>query len=592
MYIKVKKVWTKKIKDKEILSLVWDLFKNISPAYDKEWEESKKSMFTKITERYGNFLHPETDVEDDSMGIQPKQIKNWIDNGLKVDSLGNLFFILNHYVRMNKFLQDRYTDEDGFIVWESIWNEYVKDFISEDSLKELSEKYPEDLDFFIIGKVIKKLSSVNHIWPDEIFILIGQNPWLIYFAENQEWRSIYAKRKLTKNAFINFFSDQKKAWLSMHNISPKSAIMLISSPKQFNKEVIQVIDKLYGTKQIASLNFIDQYHVVSLIEYFGGKSLTSIPIDIIQKGKLFKKVGISENLDINVNDMKFFIKSLENAGYQLTIPQLEKYLKVLPSFDKEFLKNLENIENKELLSGSLDLYFELEQVQNLTKEFKQFVWSLDPQWIKYVSRYHSHKVNINQLQQFFRVWEQRSQKNDLPIFNGKVGKYQYKLMDKTKDKEGLFLGYATDCCQVIGGAGGSCMTNGFSNSKESFFVVKKKGKIYAQSWVWEKVNKDGLKIFCFDSIEVLGKDLNDMQDIMNSYLEASTKLVEEHGYDIITVGADGNRIPEGLSDFVESQVNRDEMYERDLIYSGRAGYTDTNSDDGVFILKERVENDN
>jgi len=83
-----------------------------------------------------------------------------------------------------------------------------------------------------------------------------------------------------------------------------------------------------------------------------------------------------------------------------------------------------------------------------------------------------------------------------------------------------------------------------------------------------------------------------MQDIMNSYLEASTKLVEEHGYDIITVGADGNRIPEGLSDFVESQVNRDEMYERDLIYSGRAGYTDTNSDDGVFILKERVENDN
>jgi hypothetical protein len=586
-YIKQKKVWTKKF-IKEELDFFWGFFKGISPAYENEWvTKNGKSNFIPIVEKYGNFLHPETDISDNSVGIQPKRLTNWLKNGLNIYSLENIFFILNHYFRTTPEINRNFLDEDNFINWDSVWKFYVQEIFN-GKIESLREEHGDNLELFIIGSVCKKLINNNRVWDNEIFYYIGENPWLIYFVENKNWNDLYVGKQLKKESFIDFFVNQKKNWKEKHNIIPKSLIMLSSNPSRFSKNVLSLIEKLYGVKQIGRLSISDQYNIVSEIEYFSGNVLSKIPFEIVSNGKLFRKIG-SEVLDIEVNEAMFIIEKLTNSGYKLSLPQLSTYLKIFPSFDKKFIERLLSLGGGNLLSSNLNLYFDMER-SNYDKDFKDFVWSLDPQYLKYVSRYTSHEVNLTQLSQFKNIWDRRSSKNTLPVLSGKVGKYNYDLIDKTKEKEGLFLGYATDCCQVIGGAGESCLTSGYHTENESFFIVRKKGKVYAQSWVWDKTTNDGKKVFCFDSIELLGNDLNEMQDVMNSYLEITDILINEYGYDLVIVGADGNRIPEGLNKYSIGEVNYESMKLIDINYSGPARYTDTR-ESGVLILGSSQEKD-
>jgi hypothetical protein len=178
----------------------------------------------------------------------------------------------------------------------------------------------------------------------------------------------------------------------------------------------------------------------------------------------------------------------------------------------------------------------------------------------------------------------KDNKLDIPIISGKVDKYSFEII--TKDNPlGLILGYATDCCQVIGNSGESCLRMGYTHSKSGFFVVKKDSQIYAQSWIWEKDTKEG-KILCFDSLEVLGKDFNKSKAILSCYQDASKILVKEHKYSFVLGGIDGNSVPKGLVDTGVEIIDRDSMYRREFNIPFNNVYTDTDADGVVVFAKK------
>jgi hypothetical protein len=85
------------------------------------------------------------------------------------------------------------------------------------------------------------------------------------------------------------------------------------------------------------------------------------------------------------------------------------------------------------------------------------------------------------------------------------------------DPRGLFLGEHTDCCQSVGGVGGSCAWHGVLDRDGAFVIIEKAGRIVAQSWVWR--HGDHL---IFDSLEYLGSssDKKRYRPMMASAAEA------------------------------------------------------------------------
>lgn len=573
MYIKLKKVWTKKIEDKEVLEKLWQIFQKNSLAYDFEWSQKPKSMFTELVTKYGNFIHPETDVEDDSVGIQPKQIRKWLKN-FDIELIEPLIFIMNLKVLTDQNFYRSFLDQDQFISWEGIWNNFV------DPVLESNE---DNVDL-VIGTITKNMYVEKTKMSKEFLSELGRNPWLINFVQNADWKKEFIDNdSLTEKSLTEFFQVKKAEWKA-NKMQPKSLILLSSRSSQFSVDNLEVIEKLFGSKQLNSLTISDQYYAVSLIEAFG-KNLKNIPFDIIQKGKIVSKIGLTSIQSLDLNEGKRVIDKILELGFELDLGQYLRYFNVLPMLGESFIKNISNPEHKNSLAEMLDLFIELEQ-KNVSESLKEFALSLDSRWLKYVMRYYSHKVNINQLNSLFNIWEKRSKDQNIPKFKGKSGSYEFEMIDKTKDKESLFLGYATDCCQVHDGAGLPCLISGLEDPNETFFVVKKKNRVYAQSWVWVNTDSSGKKFLCFDSIEVLGKDLDESKDIMQAYLEAGKILMEKHGYDYIITGADGNTIPKGLDKFAQKTISFSEMRKNNILYAGNSSYTDI-KECGIFVLQSK-----
>jgi hypothetical protein len=173
---------------------------------------------------------------------------------------------------------------------------------------------------------------------------------------------------------------------------------------------------------------------------------------------------------------------------------------------------------------------------------------------------------------------------NIPIISGKSNSYEYEILEKDNPLA-LILGYATDCCQVIGLQGEECLRKGFEDPDSGFFAVKKKGRIYAQSWIWQKETEKG-KVLCFDSIEVLGKDLNKSKDILKAYKDISKTLVEKHGYYMVIAGADGNTVPEGIKNLGDYE-EIDFISENDLRTPFPNVYTDAR--DEIVIIHTKGE---
>ncbi|WP_373245506.1 leucine-rich repeat domain-containing protein [Lacrimispora indolis] len=131
---------------------------------------------------------------------------------------------------------------------------------------------------------------------------------------------------------------------------------------------------------------------------------------------------------------------------------------------------------------------------------------------------------------------------NLPKTEVELGKYRAYIMD-AQDPRQVMLGYDTNCCQHLGGAGETAMMYGLANPNAGFFVIEDKetGKILAQAETWEYEPEQRVddKTLVFDNIEFANdRQIDQFAPILGRWCEASAyhNIIMGDGYNAMDNG--------------------------------------------------------
>jgi len=575
-YVKPKKVWTKRFSDNEISEL-WKIFMKFSPLTTEAWEDTS---FKKTQAAHGNFVHPETDVEDDSEGIQPKQVKKFLESYSleEFERVLSVLAIANERSALNNFISD------GFVSWKTIWDHNISPLFHNEESKGTTDYKIGFLAFQLSNGLFNRFNTISN----DVFEALGSGTITLDDVEQAIKIETVPKTATALSMEMLdtkvFFEKRGDLWQAKKQMQPKSEHMLRVNPDNWDKELINVVFEMFGNRQIGKLPEKEQRAISLLIDNFGF-NLEVIPvkllIDSVNNLGSFE-FGNEMIPDFRKELVKFFKDiPIEKLSIKLTKDMITTWNK--SDHFRTFImrKDKLTLSDFDLMNFINGVLMQLENHRD-KKSLMKTIEAIDPSLWKSFFRYGVR--DPNQLSRLFKLFEENKKKEcNIPSFSGKVGTYSYEFISKD-DPRGLVLGYATDCCQVIGGQGQACLETGYRDKDSSFFLVEKNGHIYAQSWIWQKDTAKGLSL-CFDSVEVLGKNLEKSKDVLACYVEASKKLVDEHNYKFVYAGADGNTMPKGLEK-AGKFMDTDEM--RDLnLFPNYGHYTDVGH--GIVILANQKD---
>ena len=154
-------------------------------------------------------------------------------------------------------------------------------------------------------------------------------------------------------------------------------------------------------------------------------------------------------------------------------------------------------------------------------------------------------------------------------------KIRYELLDKNNPL-GVVLGNITNCCQVIGGQGASCVEYGITMPNSKFMVFSYNDIIIGQSWVWYDEENQTI---CLDNIEVphrLYSVIKQERSLQESFVECLLRVsrnfkssMEEKGLHVkhFTIG-------NGYNDINEILYNNFAIRKNSKMLSNYGGYSD------------------
>lgn len=516
------KHWHKKA-GKEAFDRFLSIIQATSPMSEEEWENPN---IARAIQKYGQFVHLETDIEDNSEGVQPKQMKKLAH--LKDDEIITVFNLLN--ASATRAPLTGYVDGDGFLSWERFFNNVLSNDTLQD--KKFSSNDLMAVIYYFIEEVVQRYNFdgsfiFNHDSINELKILEQEKMIHKKFVDGEPIKN-------SDLSLDNIMSDRRDLWKKIQGITPQSIWMLLANPNNFSRAFVQKIQEVFEEKQLVNLSKEDQQYIGTLLNTVG-ENIIVLEKETILNGRSIVNRDNTFNVQSNITLLKRI-----NKVQKLSIQTLIHYSKFLTENEdlKDDLKNKDEFTENDL---SVISYIG-EKLQGINGSRRNKFLKIP---FQYWAIFYRYRVGaLYEIEALIDLYEKnKDNKMNTPVITGKIGEYTYEILEKSNPM-GLILGYATDCCQVMtdGNQGRECLINGYTNPNSSFFVVRKGKKIYAQSWIWQ--NK---KIFCFDSIEVLGKDFNKNKDILKAYKETAKKLAKE-GYEIVFAGADGNTVPNGLVD--------------------------------------------
>ena len=605
-----RKYWIKKLVDKdgnllpsiaekvapiegaeELLNAILTPFMELGQADDKLLAELKGdyyrsfSFYSSATNARGQTAYLESDIEDDSQGLKPKFIKFYLESfGLK--GFSALVWTLNYYIQENP---SRIIDSDGAVdmaVLEGlIFNKKWFEDENVDSLFKGMEKNVEAYFLFVLNR----LFNVNVRFSQKAIAFLLENTFVLPAV-----LSCITKNEFSKFGYKNLveiLDERANIWKKKTGRVPSSIAMLFVHPNRFDPKVLGAIEIKFGTKQIHSLPKIEQWKAATIIDCFGS-SLSVIPKGILENGYLSDYIlGVSHKSDLNITE-KDINTSLEimnslNTKDGISLPFLAKNVSIIAKLPENFFARIKEMGNGSMMEDITSLFASIAQNGGISEDEINFALSFKPRWFATLKRYYNRPVDVPMIKALYEIWDSRSETQNVPFegISGEIDGYTYHMLDKTKDMLGLFVGNMTDCCQVFDGAGRTCLRNGYLDENQTFFVVEKKGKVVAQSWVW--LNNG---VLCFDSIECLGKFSSSNSDtILSCYIQAARQLVEGNfGIYYVTAGGDGSNIPEDLKDVSTACWDQDDIDLPSCVKDDGC-YSDAKSTQ--YVLYERVAYD-
>lgn len=178
--------------------------------------------------------------------------------------------------------------------------------------------------------------------------------------------------------------------------------------------------------------------------------------------------------------------------------------------------------------------------------------------------------------------------SDLRLFIGEdsenMGAIKYELLTKDNPLNAV-LGNITNCCQVVGGAGESCVKYGMTKPNSKFMTFSFNKKIIGQSWVWYD---EETKTVCLDNIEFVSnfaKELNKNKELQKSLIDCLKRMSDSFISQMEFYGLEVNKVTIG-SGFVQIGEVLKSVFVLDKgeTLSNYNGYSDA---DNQFVIKRK-----
>lgn len=528
-----KEIWKTRFSKKE-LHIIRQAFVNVADEID--W--AIESMNTVGDRFWMRNPRPETDRRDGWIGIHPKQIFAF----KKRIGLKRLQPALSFLKKAG--WQDRFLDDDFLVDWSLYFDFMIKSIsrVGKRAFDALIKIEQSDLLYFVLlllkedvaadaGDVVEVIELLEEV----LEIDVG----LFRYLEHNNFNSFKMAKKhisyvidhLEEEEFEKYFSNYQLFWEKEKYTPRIEAVRSFIHPRRLDKRSFKAADSLFFKEGIQNAPADQQVAFCKLYNCFG-KQLYSVLKKFNKSGGYFTFFKDLDVIQIDEELVRDHLKylSLDDLSDFSFVEFFSRMRKEVEPDSKVLL--LKAVQKKGMAKG-VEFFKEVEPL-TASLEFK-----------KVLLKYNLDNYPLAVLETLWKEYSKgMNNPSIVPSVSGQVDKeYSFEILDRD-NPEGAFVGYITDCCMTVDSPGWKCLLHGLQGKDGALFVVRKNGKIIAQSWTWV-YQKNDFKGLCFDSIELLGRDLDKNRAVLSAYKMAA-KLFKKSGFDLITAGADGNSCPEGM----------------------------------------------
>ena len=536
--------WLKKFTEEEVSKLN-AIFNSciITPIGKSLPDLSDNEDLRDLFSRYGNFIHPERDIEDETVGIEPKTIKKYLNkHNNSFQSLKKLLQVMTiMFLHNNRYdLFNKYLDEDGFYDWDSIFKELTKSG---------DKKYARS--HVDIVRDITGMHTDNYLSKDNDLTYLT-----LFYKE--------------KNIF-QYIEDKYKKWDKHFSITPKNkTIFLLCEPKYFSMKILKKILSKLGVENINDLEEFDQIKVALTMNLYDK--------DLIEEGysvdysKFFSKKRLVKK------ELNFFKEF--DIDKNIVINRMSEEQK------HKLINNVAKIKDKEVKKQYVNqltaIWDEIDNIHYVL-EFMDTLLDMEYKQIKAIYMYHTDNINYL-MKSIIDIYKSRSKEKEISEIDITIDSYTLSVLD-SDSYDGFFLGDYVDCCQTLHkeneDSGVQCIIAGYKNKRNGFLKIEKSNQVYAESWFWVGVDSKGNEYLCLDSIENV-KSTREQKEIYLDLIENFSEIVLEMYPNIkyVCVG-DSYRLSDNIFKEREYQDISDKInFWSDFSYSPdqneyKPSYTDT-----------------
>lgn len=518
---------------------------------ENKHEELKNIGVADLQLKWVCFPHPETDIEDNSLGVGRKTLRKLIQ-AFGEEGTVKIFRAIAalSYAEFVKYERD----SDGFVDWNTVFKQTLKKNVQKwtlfviEAIKENITSQKERLQ-----QEATELIRLNEAKPlQEAFIEAVSTGSLIGIFNDvkvknalksfREAKYELYKRQLTEMLVALGGSPDNKSKWEQKKITPYLEEIMLLDPETVigKKSVLPLWQKVFGVKQIAKMS-PEKRHLAILLA-----AINPSIREIIAEEEILEALwSAGKNMPQMLSKRRMVLikkasKIVENSteAFKILLLKSDEELRFLASLPKK---------------GVLDIA-------------KYFNYSTKT--AAGISALYRHLISLKT-----EVFDKRENDSLIPDISGEVDDYRFSTIAKD-DPWGLFCGYSVDNCQVYGGAGSSCLKAGFESKRAGFIGVwNKKGYMVAEIYTW-KVSYNSNAIV-LDSIEALGQNSGSVpQGVVKACGEAIIRLLEE-GLDVYIGINSGIGIQVAAYVAANSGFHNEDLEDCDISGDAPSGYTDT-----------------
>lgn len=256
--------------------------------------------------------------------------------------------------------------------------------------------------------------------------------------------------------------------------------------------------------------------------------------------------GFDLSNGFNEEYAQFFIKYYNNLDFMIYTDEFDNEVDLMAASYNNFKNVKKMYPNKTLHTNrQVDILLPLHVMNAVKRVYYYNVDNGNENLALIVGGYGYSQEQFEKIQSYYNIAKNIDvEKMKLFVSNDNDEGITYELLNKTNPLNAV-LGNITNCCQVVGGVGESCVEYGITKPNSGFVTFNYNNKIIGQAWVWYD---EGSGTICLDNIEVprrYSEKIAFNKDIQKSFVDCLFRLKRNFEIEMNRKGLMVNRVTVG-----------------------------------------------